>query len=163
VIATEDRSFWTNDGIDLGGVFRAFVTNVVSGRIEGQTDTMPLRVQKLWEGSDNPAAFALASVLTMLALVTLFGLGIVEATGRTKLLNFTSNIAALLIFALGGKIMWMAGLVMGLAQFIGAQLGARLAIKNGAKIIRPLLVVVCCAMAVKLLADPTNPLRALFP
>lgn len=44
---------------------------VVSGRIEGQTDTMPLRVQKLWEGSNNPAAFALASVLTMLALVTL--------------------------------------------------------------------------------------------
>jgi len=44
---------------------------VVSGRIEGQTDTMPLRVQKLWEGSDNPGAFALASVLTMLALVTL--------------------------------------------------------------------------------------------
>lgn len=44
---------------------------VVSGRIEGQTDTMPLRVQKLWEGSDNPAAFALASVLTLLALVTL--------------------------------------------------------------------------------------------
>jgi sulfate transport system permease protein len=44
---------------------------VVSGRIEGQTDTMPLRVQKLWEGSNNSAAFALASVLTMLALVTL--------------------------------------------------------------------------------------------
>ena len=44
---------------------------VVSGRIEGQTDTMPLRVQKLWESSNNPAAFALASVLTMLALVTL--------------------------------------------------------------------------------------------
>ena len=44
---------------------------VVSGRIEGQTDTMPLRVQKLWEGSDNPAAFALASVLSLLALVTL--------------------------------------------------------------------------------------------
>lgn len=44
---------------------------VVSGRIEGQTDTMPLRVQKLWEGSNNPAAFALASLLTLVALVTL--------------------------------------------------------------------------------------------
>jgi sulfate transport system permease protein len=44
---------------------------VVSGRIEGQTDTMPLRVQKLWESSNNSAAFALASVLTLLALVTL--------------------------------------------------------------------------------------------
>ncbi len=44
VIATEDRSFWTNAGIDLGGVFRAFVTNVVSGRIEqgGSTITQQL-------------------------------------------------------------------------------------------------------------------------
>ncbi len=99
----------------------------------------------------------------MLALVTLFGLGAVEATGRTKLFNFTSNIAALLIFATGGKILWAIGLMMGVAQFIGAQLGAKLAIKNGAKIIRPLLVVVCCAMATKLLLDPTNPIRALFP
>ncbi len=99
----------------------------------------------------------------MLALVTLFGLGVVEATGRTKLFNFTSNIASLLIFALGGKILWSLGLMMGAAQIVGAQLGARLAIKNGAKIIRPLLVVVCCAMAIKLLSDPANPIRALFP
>jgi sulfate transport system permease protein len=44
---------------------------VVSGRIEGQTDTMPLQVQKLVESSKNEAAFALASILTILALVTL--------------------------------------------------------------------------------------------
>ena len=44
VIATEDRSFWTNDGIDLGGVFRAFLTNVTSGEIEqgGSTITQQL-------------------------------------------------------------------------------------------------------------------------
>ena len=44
VIATEDRSFWTNDGIDIGGVFRAFVTNVVSGDIVqgGSTITQQL-------------------------------------------------------------------------------------------------------------------------
>ncbi len=44
---------------------------VVSGRIGGQTDTMPLRVEKLFQEYNQPAAFALASVLTMLALVTL--------------------------------------------------------------------------------------------
>jgi sulfate/thiosulfate transport system permease protein len=44
---------------------------VVSGRITGQTDTMPLRVEKLFQEYNQPAAFALASVLTMLALVTL--------------------------------------------------------------------------------------------
>jgi sulfate transport system permease protein len=57
---------------------------VVSGRIEGQTDTMPLRVQKLWEGSDNPAAFALASVLTMLALVTLVLKVLIEPRVRSE-------------------------------------------------------------------------------
>lgn len=44
---------------------------VVSGRIGGQTDTMPLRVEKLFQEYNNPGAFALASLLTMLALVTL--------------------------------------------------------------------------------------------
>jgi sulfate/thiosulfate transport system permease protein len=57
---------------------------VVSGRIEGQTDTMPLRVQKLWEGSNNPAAFALASVLTMLALVTLVLKVLIEPKVRSE-------------------------------------------------------------------------------
>ncbi len=87
----------------------------------------------------------------MLALVAFFGCGIVDATGRTKLFNFTSNIASLIMFAFSGKIVWTIGLVMGVAQFAGAQIGARLAINNGAKIIRPLLVIVCLAMALRLL------------
>jgi sulfate transport system permease protein len=50
---------------EFGAVF------VVSGHIEGQTDTMPLRVEKLFQDSKNAGSFALASVLTLLALVTL--------------------------------------------------------------------------------------------
>jgi sulfate transport system permease protein len=45
---------------------------VVSGHIAGKTDTMPLRVEKLFQEYNLPGAFALASVLAMLALVTLF-------------------------------------------------------------------------------------------
>ncbi|MSR52962.1 MAG: sulfate ABC transporter permease subunit CysW [Gemmataceae bacterium] len=45
---------------------------VVSGRITGQTDTVPLRVEKLFQDYNTPASFALASLLTLLALVTLF-------------------------------------------------------------------------------------------
>jgi sulfate transport system permease protein len=44
---------------------------VVSGRITGKTDTIPLRVEKLFQEYDMPAAFAVASVLAGLALVTL--------------------------------------------------------------------------------------------
>lgn len=45
---------------------------VVSGHIAGKTDTMPLRVEKLFQEYNNPASFAVASVLTFLALITLF-------------------------------------------------------------------------------------------
>jgi sulfate/thiosulfate transport system permease protein len=44
---------------------------VVSGHVAGRTDTMPLRVEKLFQEYDAPGAFAVASVLTLLALVTL--------------------------------------------------------------------------------------------
>ncbi len=58
---------------------------VVSGRIGGQTDTMPLRVEKLFQGinaSDQAAAFALASVLTLLALVSLIAKVLIEPRVR---------------------------------------------------------------------------------
>jgi sulfate transport system permease protein len=45
--------------------------SVVSGHITGRTDTMPLRVEKLYNEYQGPAAFAVASLLAMLALVTL--------------------------------------------------------------------------------------------
>lgn len=46
---------------------------VVSGRIAGETDTMPLRVEKLFQEYNNPGSFAVASLLTLMALLTLAG------------------------------------------------------------------------------------------
>ena len=45
---------------------------VVSGHIAGQTDTMPLRIEKLFQEYNLPGSFAVASVLTFLAILTLF-------------------------------------------------------------------------------------------
>jgi sulfate transport system permease protein len=44
---------------------------VVSGRIAGKTDTIPLRIEKLFQDYDLPGAFALATLLAGLALLTL--------------------------------------------------------------------------------------------
>ncbi len=44
---------------------------VVSGHIAGETDTMPLRVEKLFQDFNNPASFAVATILTLMALSTL--------------------------------------------------------------------------------------------
>lgn len=86
-----------------------------------------------------------------MAFVTLLGYSLPKATGGTKLLNFTSNIASLLLFAFSGQILWLIGLVMGAGQIIGSFLGSRLAIKHGSRLIRPLLVIVSLLVSVRLL------------
>ncbi len=95
----------------------------------------------------------------MLALVTLSGFGVLKATAHTKFLNFGSNIGGFAVFALAGVLDWKVGLVMGLGQIIGARIGAGLAIRKGARVIAPMLVLTCTAMAIRLILDPSNPLR----
>ncbi|PSC03878.1 hypothetical protein SLNSH_16545 [Alsobacter soli] len=95
----------------------------------------------------------------MVGMVTLLGLGLVRATGNTKLLNLSSNAASLALFIASGLVVWPVGLVMAAGSFTGAQVGSRLALRHGARVIRPLLILVCLAVAARLLADPANPLR----
>ncbi len=89
----------------------------------------------------------------MLAFVSLAGFGVLKATAHTKFLNFASNIGALTVFALVAKPFWSVGIMMGGAQVAGAFLGARLASRVGSKIIKPLLVSVSLALALKLIFD----------
>lgn len=95
-----------------------------------------------------------------LALIALQGFGITRTTAMSKLLNGGSNAGSLLLFSIAGSVLWPLGLGMGVCSMLGAQVGSRLAIKQGAKIIRPLIVVTCCALSVRMLADPANPVHA---
>lgn len=81
--------------------------------------------------------------------ITLRGLDMITATANAKLLNFTSNVASLVFFILGGKVLWSVGFAMMVGQFIGASLGAHMAVKGGAKFIRPVIVCMCFAMLIK--------------
>jgi sulfate/thiosulfate transport system permease protein len=57
--------------------------SVVSGRISGQSDTMSLRVEKLYQEYQAQAAFAVASLLLLLAFVTLGIKAVVERKARS--------------------------------------------------------------------------------
>lgn len=87
----------------------------------------------------------------MLAFVLLSGYGILKATAHTKLLNFASNVGGLIAFALVAQPLWLLGLAMGVVQIAGARLGAKMALKQGAKVIKPLLVLTSLSLAAKLL------------
>ncbi len=86
-----------------------------------------------------------------IAFVTLFGLGLTRAAGHTKLLNMTSNYAALALFIPSGDVVWPVALSMAAGQLAGGYLGARTGIRFGARVIRPLVIIVSMALALKLL------------
>lgn len=95
----------------------------------------------------------------MLAFVALAGYGVLKATAHTKLLNFASNCGGFIAFAIAGVVVWKIGLLMGVAQFFGARLGAYLAMRVGARIIKPLLITVSLILAARLLFEELNSLR----
>ncbi len=80
----------------------------------------------------------------MLAFVSLAGYGVLKATAHTKLLNFASNIGGFAALRRGRRgVVEGRALMMGVAQFLGARAGAGLAMRIGARLIKPLLVIVC--------------------
>ena len=85
--------------------------------------------------------------------VVIAQLGLVEATARTKVLNFTSNFAALLFFIFAGLPVWEIGLVMAVGGFLGARIGAKVVVTKGRKLIRPMVVIISMVMAIKLLLE----------
>jgi uncharacterized membrane protein YfcA len=81
-----------------------------------------------------------------LAEVALRGRTLIHATASAKAMNFASNAASLVVFIIGGKVLWTIGAVMAVGQLAGAYLGSMALIAGGAKLIRPLIVTVCFAM-----------------
>lgn len=84
------------------------------------------------------------------ALLVLLGYDMTKAAGATRIMNFTSNFVALCVFITGRNVLYSAGFCMALGQILGARLGSGLAIKNGARFIRPLFLTVVFATIVRL-------------
>lgn len=74
------------------------------------------------------------------------------ASGNVKIVNLSSGIGSLITAVLYGKVFWQLGLIATAASFAGHYVGAGLTIKNGAKIVRPVVIVALCLLAVKVLS-----------
>jgi uncharacterized protein len=89
----------------------------------------------------------------IVGFVVLCGSGLAAATADAKVVNLASNLAALALFAHGGHVLWQVALPMGVAQIIGGTLGARLAMRGGARLIRAAVLVVSGSLVAKLAYD----------
>ncbi len=92
------------------------------------------------------------------ALIAMFGFGTINAIAHTKLLNFSSNLAGLMVLMAAGEVLLLVGLLMAAASMAGAYLGAHSTMRFGTRAVRPLLIIMCLALTARLLSDPENPL-----
>lgn len=89
----------------------------------------------------------------MLALTGLCGFDLLTASGNTKIINLSSNLAAFVTFALSGNILWSLGIPAALCNIAGNYVGSGLALKKGATIIRPMFLVVLTLLLVTVIYD----------
>jgi uncharacterized membrane protein YfcA len=91
--------------------------------------------------------------MLILAFVILFGDSLTRASGNAKVVNLASNLAAFLLFARLGTILWTVVLPMAGANAIGAAVGARLALRRGDRLVRWVVLAVVLGVVVKLSRD----------
>ena len=127
----------------------------------------PVQRPKLWlalvaltlgayDGFFGPGTGSLLIVL----FVTLFGDSPLFASGNAKVVNLGSNLAAFLLFAWRGTILWQLALPMAVANVVGARLGARLALRNGDRFVQVVVTLVVTLVVAKLIFDMLRAGRA---
>jgi hypothetical protein len=89
----------------------------------------------------------------LFAFIGLAGFDFLKAAGHGRVLNFATNLGALLLFAFQRSVDYAIGLPMMAAMLAGAFLGSTYFIRHGAKFIKPLFVAISLALMGKLLYD----------
>jgi uncharacterized protein len=91
--------------------------------------------------------------MLMIAFVLVFGDSLTRASGNAKAVNLASNLAALLLFALRGAVVWRIALPMAAANALGSFVGARFALKGGDKFVRIIVLGVVTLLVLKMAYD----------
>lgn len=90
-----------------------------------------------------------AGTFMLLGFAAAAGLGVRDAAGQMKIVNFSSGIAALATFALAGEVGWVLGLIAGAFGIAGHYIGAGLVMKNGSRVVRPIILAVLAVLFLK--------------
>lgn len=81
------------------------------------------------------------------------GLDILKACGNAKLVNFSSNVAALITYIIHGNIYYYIGIPCAIASILGNTIGANLATREGIKVVRPMVILVLFLLMANLISS----------
>lgn len=85
----------------------------------------------------------------IIAFSTVLGWGLLSASGSAKVVNFASNISALVVYLIHGQVLFAVGIPALIVAILGYQVGARMALRGGGKVVRYLIFVVLGIMIIK--------------
>lgn len=86
----------------------------------------------------------------VIALVGVLGYSFLEASAKAKIVNFATNLGALLFFAPHGAVLWRLGIALAVVNAGGGWLGSRTAMARGNRFVRIVFVAVVTVLLVKL-------------
>ncbi len=89
----------------------------------------------------------------ILLLTGLAHMKLTEANGISKVINLSTNVAALCVYLLNGKVLYPLGLAAGCFSIAGNYLGTRFFTKGGSKFVKPIILVVLAIFFVKVLTE----------
>lgn len=92
-------------------------------------------------------------VFLILLLTSLAHYGLKESNGLCKAINWTTNVSSLTVYLLNGRVLLPLGICAGIFSIVGSYLGARTFEKQGAKSVKPLMLVVVAIFFVKVLTE----------
>ena len=82
-------------------------------------------------------------------LVRVLGYDFLHASAGAKLINVSTNVAAIALFASKGHVWWQLGLAMAVANVVGSLIGSRMALKHGSGFVRIAFILVVLALVLK--------------
>ena len=134
VIVLRSRSFHNEGNIILNR--RTWATALLSAAVVG-----------FYDGFYGPGT----GTFLIIAFTTLARFPLARANAHAKVINLTTNLTSLAVFLTGGQVVFLLGLAGAACNMAGNFLGAELAVKRGAAVTRPVILIVLGLLALKLL------------
>ena len=134
VIVLRSRSFQNEGHIVLNR--RTWATALLSAAVVG-----------FYDGFYGPGT----GTFLIIAFTAFAGFPLKRANAHAKVINLTTNLTSLGVFLTGGQVVFALGLAGAVCNMAGNFLGAELALKQGAKLTRPVILVVLSLLALKIL------------
>ena len=136
VVVMNPKLFRDNEGEEVKPDARLWVTAILSAFFVG-----------IYDGFYGPGT----GTFLIIAFTVFAKMNLRTANAQAKIINLTTNLTSLTIFLLSGQVIVLLGLAAAACNMAGNYVGSSLALKQGSKVTRPVIVLVLVLLFLKVL------------